>query len=186
MQVHVKDDGTTKTTVYRKATHTDQYLNFNSNHHLEHKRSVVRTLLHRVDQINQEECDRRKERQHVEQALMANDYKPWILEIPKKGNNKDQKQKEKGTNKSQPIGIPYIKGISEPLARVFTKHGLKVYHKPINTLRSMLVHPKDITSKFNRSGVVYEVKCQTCNNTYVGETGRTLGKRLDEHKRLTS
>ena len=53
-----KPDGSVKLCIYRKKTHTDQYLQFSSHHPLHQKLGVIRTLLDRNDSIVTEEEDR--------------------------------------------------------------------------------------------------------------------------------
>ena len=62
----MNDDGTIRTRVFKKATHTDQYLNFNSNHPLEHTRGVVRTLTHRARSIVSDLGERNEELENGE------------------------------------------------------------------------------------------------------------------------
>ncbi|XP_022796700.1 uncharacterized protein LOC111335111 [Stylophora pistillata] len=51
-------DGVVKTSVYRKITHTDKYLQFNSHHPSQNKRSVARTLVDRAKNIPSTDADR--------------------------------------------------------------------------------------------------------------------------------
>ena len=178
--VHIKDDGSTKVTVYRKPTHTDQYLNFQSNHHLEHKRLVVRTLLHRAETLVTEDSDKKAEIKHVKSALRTNGYPEWMFRIHKK-KEKNTDTENRGTEKKPMVGLPYIRGTSEVLSRVFSKHGANVYHKPYNTIRQQVTHVKDKTDKMKKCGVIYHIKCEDCHQDYVGETGRQLNTRMKEH-----
>ena len=181
VQIVLKDDGSLKTQVYRKPTHTDQYLNWHSNHPLEHKRSVVRTLMQRVDNIVSSEEDKQDEINHIQQALAANAYEPWIFKIPQKEKKKENQNTVRGVSHHTPIGVPYVKGLSETVVRLLKTEGINAYHKPYNTLRSMLVKPKDRTPKGELSGLVYHIKCANCDHHYVGETARNLETRFKEH-----
>ncbi|XP_019627820.1 PREDICTED: uncharacterized protein LOC109472449 [Branchiostoma belcheri] len=63
-----KGDGTVKLLVYRKSTHTDQYLNFKSHHPLHQKLGVIRTLMDRCNSVVTEEEDKERETQHIRRA----------------------------------------------------------------------------------------------------------------------
>ena len=79
--------------------------------------------------------------------------------------------------------LPYSKGTTEQLKRVLCKHKFKVAMKPMFTLRSQLMRPKDALGELKQSGVVYSVPCEDCDVKYIGETGRAFRTRQDEHER---
>ena len=79
------------------------------------------------------------------------------------------------------LGLPYMARLSEQLGRIYKSHKLHMYHKPANTLRSMVVHPKDKRPKEHQSGTIYNIDS---SHTYIGETKRTLSQRFKERTNL--
>ena len=186
-----KQDGSLKITIYRKPTHTDQYLNFASNHPLQHKLGVVRTLYHRADSVITDEADIISEKKHIDSALSNCGYPDWALNSVKnkttRKKSKDSRQRTTNLNRGF-ITIPFIKGLTEPLKRIYSNYGVKVCVKPSNTLRQLLCAPKDKTKKDFVSGPVYHIACEgavnsDCPDSYIGETERTLKTRFLEHCR---
>ena len=52
-------------------------------------------------------------------------------------------------------------------------------------MRQILVHPKDKISDGKKCGAVYCVPCLSCPKKYIGETGRKLETRIEDHKKET-
>ena len=124
-------DGFLKTTVYRKPTHTDMYLHWDSYHHLSAKFSVINTLRHRAKTVCSNSQLLKEEEDHLNHALRRCKYPIWALN--KTNINQNQKRKNKGTNNNSAntnkpyIVVPYMKGLGESCKNICRKHGVEVY-----------------------------------------------------------
>ena len=78
-QVAPGSNNTLFTTVYRKPTHTDQYLHWDSNHYTRAKHSVYNTLAHRAKVVSHNKEALQKELQHIINALQACQFPNWTL-----------------------------------------------------------------------------------------------------------
>jgi hypothetical protein len=173
--------------LFRKPTHTDQYLNFTSHHPVHQKLGVVRTLLERCYDLVTDEDDQKAEFHHVTSALKVCGYPSWassrVLEqLKNKEVQESMKKKRKDTGKEKSKGmivIPYVAGLSEKIARIMKKRNINTAMKPLQTIRSLVVHPKDKTEA--KEGV-YIIECNSCEQVYIGETKRALAIRVKEHR----
>ena len=184
--IHRKEDGSTKIIIYRKPTHTDQYLLMDSHHPLQHKLGVIRTLMHRAETLVTEEEDKVLEIEKIRKALGVCGYKRSHFAVANTRNPPNRQSTTTSNTNRGSVVIPYVRGVSEGLRRVISSRGVTVHFKPRNTLRSFLVSPKDKISKSEKCHTVYNFQCRNCRASYIGETKRPLGVRASEHKREPS
>ena len=77
--IQKQPDNSLSTSVYRKPTHTDLYLQWNSHHHLSAKYSVINTLRHSAKTVCSNQHLLEKEEKDLNRALSNCRYPPWAL-----------------------------------------------------------------------------------------------------------
>ena len=182
-------DGSLKFSVYRKPTHTDQYLQFQSHQPMEHKMGVIRTLTHRADTIISDPQDKEREIKHLKKVLLplsVAGYSKWAWQAPGRKKTRPHPRNTDRDRAKGHVTLPYIGGVTEPISRLIRKSGVAAHAKPHTTIRSILVAPKDKDHPQDKFGVVYQLTCQDCEASYIGETERALKQRLKEHLKDSS
>ena len=199
--VTIQPDNTLSTSVYRKPTHTDQYLHWDSNHHITAKHSVYNTLAHRAKTVSSTQDSLDQELLHIKTALQLCQFPNWALNqwehsfkhpshtsnnnnnSNNSSNNQDLNNKYKAT-----IVVPYIPKTADRFKRICKSKNIQVHFKGTNTLRTTLVNPKDKDHKSKQTGVIYQYQCPhiQCSSSYIGESGRSLGDRVKEHLKAPS
>ena len=71
------------TTVYRKPTHTDQYLGYDSHHPQSVKRGIVKCLYDRAKHLTSKPSAISKEKKHLSAVLVSNGYPSFVRKLTK-------------------------------------------------------------------------------------------------------
>ena len=177
---------------------------------------MVRTLINRVDRLVSDETQLRREKDHIRKALQVNRYLDWMMADNRMLDQLDpaQDQGVDGTEeveekdeveqrvpptttalegpcapvakKTCTVVLPYVKGVSEQLRRVFRSFDIPTYFKLTSTLQQLLVQPKDKVDEGKDVGSVYHISCDDCDATYVEETERARKTHFSEHCQKSS
>ena len=174
-------DGRLTTSVYRKPTHTDQYLAYDSHHPQSVKRGIVKCLYERAKRLVTKPSVVSVEKKHLPSVLVSNGYPfSFLQKLAKTGNPNNSAEL---ANEFKAIAVlPYVKGLSERPRRCLQQQGVRAVFKSETALRSKLARPKDAVDPANQDSVVYRIPCE-CDKVYIGETGRPMQDRIKEHDR---
>ena len=98
------------TSVFRKKTHTEWYLNFRSYHHPCIKTGIISYLKNRAHNICSEEA-LETEVKHLTTAFQSNRYPSWVIHRALIKEKKSRKEHKEGEN-PKTLYIPYISKVS--------------------------------------------------------------------------
>ena len=153
---------------------------------LSSKIAVIDSQLNRAKVLRKEKLN--SELKKIYQILKQNNYPKELIDrrfehIFKR--NSTQNLSESQINEPIFVTIPYIKGVSEQIAKVFKKFNGKITYRRIrNDLYKCFYNNKDKISNELKPGV-YQINCKNCEKKYFGETKRYFKVRKNEHRLAT-
>ena len=164
-----------RSSVYRKITFTEQYLNFNSHHSYTVKKGIVRCLQHRAKTISSDTDASQEEMISLRHNLHRNNYPERITSAPR---NLDRRI-EDSIRKLTTVCLYYVKGLAERIQKICSPYDIRtVFTIYVSTLRKYLFRVKP---EFNMiKNCVYSIPC-SCGKIYNGDTSLPLKVRLQEH-----
>ena len=148
-----RNNGEISVLVYRKPTHTDQYLHYSSHHQTSSKESVVSSLFNRAYSIITNKDDLHKENARIKQVLNENGYRESIINKIFRGitNNHSLPQSQQLMRITDiqeeeiriKINLPYVHGTSKKLRRILRSHKIRSTFYTEMALYKLLCKLKD-------------------------------------------
>ena len=176
--------------IFRKETHTAQFVNYESYTKYNHKVAWIRSLITRAKRL----CSANKlteEVKSIKKFASYNGFPKWIVDKTIKmanhqpTSNEDNQEQEPATLF---LSLPYMGSQSEQIVKRtkkkltrFLKEKVKINAFFKTTKLSFFTSNKDRIPLMSNSSVIYEYSCPGCAEKYIGKTESTLFNRTKEH-----
>jgi hypothetical protein len=169
--------------IYRKPTYTDITIQFSSNHPLEHKLAAFNFYINRMLTLPITKQAKQQEWKIILAIAQNNGFPLHVIHnlkkelIAKKQNKNFQQQQQ--TKKW--VTLTYQSPLIRKITNIFKQSNLNIALRATNIIHRQLTDKLAKTSTNSRG--IYKFKCNTCNNAYVGQSGRSITTRHKEHTR---
>jgi hypothetical protein len=166
------------TGIFRKTAFTDTIIPYTSNHPPQHKYAAIRFLYNRLNSYQLHDTEYQREDNIIRSILQNNSFplpprKPKTQTVPPPYN---APTKQKWTT------FTYTGPETSYITKLFKHTNLRIAYRTANNIQSYLNQNTRTKDIFAVSGV-YELTCPDCGKAYVGQTGRYIRTRFNEHKR---
>ena len=136
-------------------------------------------------------CDNQfieEEEHHITDVLRKNDYPTHFINHVKNNFDHTNTRTQPSSINNPPPKYIYINTVFENRLRNYCSSSQNPSMSKLHTnllshfeIQSATTKTKETPNQ--QSGVVYKLPCNDCSSVYIGETGRVLQDRLDEHSR---
>ena len=151
--------------------------------------TAFKTLSHRAHHVCSNQQLLKQENQHIQTALCRCSYPHWVFHRlqAKLEFQPSQKQwhntnlhRNNNRNCNTFVVVPYSKGLSESFRNICGNAGVQVHFKGANTVKELLLAPKDKDNIIQKGEVLYRYRCDQpgCNMEYIGEIGRSFVEKI--------
>lgn len=172
---------------YTKSVSSGRYLNFNSEHHITHKKNVITAIIDRAIKLTSPSY--RKDSINKAKTLLTENNYPieMINKIVKKRthafyNSLDFTKKLTEKQSQSYFPIPYVSQLSEKIEKIFRHHNINIAHKSQCHTKQYFTKLKSKTRKLKQTHIVYKIPCSDCDKVYYGQSAQYLQERLKAHK----
>ena len=126
---------------------------------------------------------------HLQEVLTKCKYLKWTFDkVLQKQEDRRTENKRGQSRNTNHIVVPYSQGLCASYKTVHNKYGVQVHFKGGNTLKNLLMFPKDKEKITTQSNVTYLFECDKteCDKEYIGESARTFEEHYKEHLKVPS